>query len=326
MAWMTPRERSDLIKRLAADAGFECCGIAAAGPHPRGDFLRNWLSSGQAGTMGYLHRHVESRIDVRAWMPAARSVIVTALVYRQPDPEGQAHPPDSSGPVPPHAGRVAMYAWGEDYHTVIRDKLQWIVDRLNKNLGDATAFEARICVDTSAVTERELAAAAGIGWIGKNTLVLHHELGSYFFLGAIITDLELAADAPEADHCGTCTRCLEACPTQAFPQPYTMDARRCISYLTIEHRGEIEPDLAQKMGDWVFGCDICQEVCPFNQKSPFTREPRLSARPGAARMNLDEIEGWDEQALRDRTAGNAMDRARLHMWKRNARIVRENAK
>ncbi len=308
---MSDAQRSDWIKRGAAESGFDRCGIAPAAAIPRADFFKEWLDKGFAGSMGYLHRHAKSRVDVRAWLPSARSVIVVALNYQQPTPP---RPDDRP------RGRVAMYAWGEDYHVVLREKLEVLVARMRAEF--AGPFEAHVCVDTSAIIERELAAMAGIGWIGKNTMVLHPSLGSYFFLGVIITDLSLAPDAPEPDHCGTCTRCLEACPTQAFPQPYVMDARRCISYLTIEHRGEIEPELAAKMGNWVFGCDVCQEVCPYNREIRQTAEPRFAPfGADAAWPALAEIAGWDEAAYHRTTDGKAKDRARLEMWKRNALTV-----
>lgn len=308
---MTAQERSQIVKQLAAECGFDRCGIAAAGPIPRGDYFRRWLAEGHAGTMGYLHRHVDSRADVRAWLPWARSVIVAALNYHQ------------SAPTPPDArprGRVAMYAWGEDYHIVLREKLDALAARLRQELGEP--FQAKVCVDTSAIIERELAAMAGIGWIGKNTMVLHQDLGSYFFLGVMVTDLELSPDAPQTDHCGTCMRCLEACPTQAFPAAYAMDARRCISYLTIEHRGEIEPALAAKMGDWLFGCDVCQQVCPYNQAAPTTREPRFAPSSAADAFPASaDVAAWDETAHAAITRGKATDRANMEMWKRNAEIV-----
>jgi len=189
-----------------------------------------------------------------------------------------------------------MYAWGEDYHVVMRERLDALVARMRETIGEP--FQTRVCVDTSAIIERELAAAAGIGWIGKNTMVLHPALGSFFFLGVIITDLALPPDTPLTDHCGTCTRCLDACPTAAFPRPYVMDARRCISYLTIEHHDEIEADLAAKMGDWVFGCDICQDVCPYNRRAPVAEEPRFRGNPDHARPLLGDILAWDEAAYR----------------------------
>ncbi len=215
-----------------------------------------------------------------------------------------------------------MYAWGEDYHVVMREKLEALVARMRAMFG--SPFESKVCVDTSAIIERELAAAAGVGWIGKNTMVLHQSLGSFFFLGEIITDLPLAPDAPEPDHCGSCTRCLEACPTGALTAPYVMDARRCISYLTIEHRGDIEPDLAGKMGDWVFGCDECQTVCPYNRKPPQTGETRFIIGPDDAHPVLDDIHTWDKTARRSFVQGKACDRATLQMWKRNADIAQKN--
>lgn len=320
---MNTGDRSDLVKQIAAEIGFDRCGIAPAAPIPRGDYLRRWLAEGRAGTMGYLHRHVESRIDVRAWLPSANSVIVVALNYHQPEPTVTANPcfaSESSASADPPRGRVAMYAWGEDYHVVVREKLEQLVSHLRERI--AEPFEAKICVDTSAIIEREWAVMAGIGWIGKNTMVLDASLGSYFFLGELITDLELAPDTPQTDHCGTCTRCLEACPTQAFPRPYEMDARRCISYLTIEHRGEIEPELASKLGDWVFGCDVCQQVCPYNKDAPMTGEPRFAVNEAdASRPALSDIAEWDDAAYRAYTNGKATDRAKLEMWKRNARLA-----
>ncbi|MFQ5502279.1 MAG: tRNA epoxyqueuosine(34) reductase QueG, partial [Phycisphaerae bacterium] len=220
-AGRTDRDHTQLVKQAAAELGFERCGIARAGPIPREAALLDWLARGRAGSMAYMHRHPGSRRDVREWLPWARSVIVVALNYHRPAPKKPNDQP---------RGRVAMYAWGEDYHVVLREKLDRLVERLEDVLDGP--FQTRVCVDTSAIVERELAAMAGIGWIGKNTLVLHPSLGSFFFLGEIITDLSLEPDAPEPDHCGSCTRCLDACPTGAFPRAYEMDASRCISYLT----------------------------------------------------------------------------------------------
>lgn len=334
MKAMNAAEYSKVVKESAAAAGFDRVGIAAAGPHPRGDYLRKWLAQGRAGTMSYLHRHVESRIDVRAWLPNATHVIVVTLNYRQPD---EAMEPRSKSEAEARVtGRVAQYACGEDYHVVMRDKMEVMIAAVRGQI--AQPFLARACVDTSAITERELAAAAGIGWIGKNTLVLNEREGSFFFIGAILTDLPLVPHPPATDHCGSCTRCLDACPTGAFPAPYEMDASRCISYLTIEHRGDIDPALAAKMDDWLFGCDICQDVCPFNRKAPIATEMRLRAdrsapaidraedSPVAARKILDagEVASWSDDECRTFTRGKALSRAKPHMWRRNARIVLEN--
>lgn len=310
---MTPSDRTQLVKRIAAELGFERCGIAPAGPISHDDYLGEWLEKGRAGTMGYLHRHVESRLDVRHMLPAARSIIVVAMNYKQPEPVPADEKP---------RGRVAMYAWGEDYHVVIRDKLELMVSRLRAELGEP--FEARACVDTSAIIEREYAAMAGVGWIGKNTLVMHQSLGSYFFLGVVVADLELVPDSPEPDHCGSCTRCLDACPTGAFPEAYQMDATRCISYLTIEHRGDIEPTLAPRMGDWIFGCDVCQAVCPHNRDAPTMKEPRFLASAKSARPALHDVLGWDEKLYANFVNGRATDRAKRLMWKRNATIALHN--
>lgn len=306
-----------MVRDLASQLGLDACGIGPAAPIPRGEYLRAWLASGRAGTMRYMARHVGSREDVRVWLPWARSVIVTALNYRQPPPHVPA-PPTGGAP----RGRVAMYAWGEDYHVVLKEKLGALAERLQTALGQP--FQFKVCVDTSAVTERELAVMAGVGWIGKNTLVLNSSLGSYFVLGELFTDLDLPPDGPQADHCGSCTRCLDACPTGAFPVAYEMDASRCISYLTIEHRGEIDPELSADMGDWVFGCDVCQEVCPFNRPSPDTREPRLVGSLDSARPRLGDLARWNGPTHRRATAGKATARATPATWRRNARIALEN--
>ena len=320
----SPTERSNLIKQAAKDLGFDRCGIARAGPIEHGEFLKTWLARGHAGTMGYLHRHTDSRTDLRTWLPWARSVIVVALSYKQGEKvkKSKSQKVESATSLEERRGRVAMYAWGEDYHVVLRERLERLATWIGEHV-DAEA-QTRICVDTSAIVERELAAAAGIGWIGKNTLVLDPSIGSLFFLGEIITDLDLRQDAPIPDHCGTCTRCLDACPTAAFPQAYAMDARRCISYLTIEHRSEIDAELAERMDDWVFGCDVCQTVCPYNANDHQTADPRLVGDADAAAPSLDDILSWDEAAYRRAVAGKATNRARLYMWKRNAEIAWRN--
>ncbi|MFQ5496149.1 MAG: tRNA epoxyqueuosine(34) reductase QueG, partial [Phycisphaerae bacterium] len=220
-------------------------------------------------------------------------------------------------------GRVAMYAWGDDYHDVIRAKLWGIVDRLRSDV--TQSFDVRVCVDTAPLVERELAARAGIGWIGKNTMVLNAGLGSYFFLGAIVTTLALTPDDPLPDHCGSCTACLEACPTAAFPAAYQMDASRCISYLTIEHRESISLGFQEKMVNWVFGCDVCQEVCPFNRDAPHTQEPRFAIRPPGPAPVLDDILRWSAEDYRRELRGSAVKRAKPDMLRRNARIAKKNA-
>lgn len=315
MCGMTPAVLSQYVKSIAREVGFDHCGVARAQPIERGDYVLEWLNAGRAGTMAYLQQHLQKRLSPEELVDGARSVVVVALNYHQPNP---APSNDSS-----NRGRVARYAWGEDYHRVVKDKLFAIADRMRDELPES--FEAKACVDTAPLLEREFAAAAGIGWIGKNTMVLDRRLGSYFFLGALVTTLDMEPDAPEVDHCGTCTACLDACPTGAFPAPYQMDARRCISYLTIEHRGEIDPALHEGMGDWIFGCDVCQEVCPFNREAPTTNEPRFAVRSPGPSPVLDDVLGWSIDDYRRELRGSAMKRAKLEMLQRNARIAQRNA-
>lgn len=314
--YMHARELSQYVKDVAADFGFDRCGIARAEPVRRAVYLRAWLDNGRSASMGYLHRHFNIRADPSRILDRAKSVIVVALLYHQ----RRMTPPVDDSDL---RGRVAMYAWGNDYHKIIKAKLFGMADRMRVEL--AEPFEARACVDTAPLLERELAAAAGIGWIGKNTMVVNEQLGSFFFLGALVTTLELVADTPVPDRCGTCRACLDACPTAAFPVPYEMDASRCISYLTIESRGVIDEALKPHMGDWIFGCDVCQEVCPYNRRAPMTREPRFAIRPPGPQPKLDDVLGWSMDDYRKHLRGSAMKRATLEMLKRNAMIAKENA-
>lgn len=311
---MNPTQRANAVKRLATELGFDRVGIAPAAPSPRADFVGQWLSRGYAGRMQYLQRNADRRTDPRSWLPGCRSVIVVAVNYHQRAPQ---RPPTST----PH-GRVARYAWGQDYHLVVRDRLKKLVDRLREEIGEP--FEATVCVDTAPIVERELAAAAGVGWIGKNTLVLHPQVGSYFYLGEVLTTLELQPDSPLPDRCGTCTRCLEACPTSAFPQPYVMDASRCISYLTIELRESIPAELREPMGDWLFGCDVCQEVCPYNAKAPLKVWPKLTADPRRTALDLKQVLNWSAEDYAGALRGSAIKRAKLGMLQRNAAVVLGN--
>jgi epoxyqueuosine reductase len=316
---MTAQEKSDLVRRLALEAGFDAVGIAAATLIARRAYFMDWLGRGGHGEMDYLAQATEVRVDPRRLLDGARSVIVAVQSYKPAEEPKQAGGPD--GP----RGRIARYAWGRDYHRFHRRKLQRLVSVLREAIGEA--FEARVCVDTAPILEREVAAASGVGWIGKNTLVLHPRLGSYLFLGEIVTTLELAPSEPMTDHCGSCTRCLDACPTQAFPAPYEMDATRCIAYLTIEHRGEIPREQQPGMGEWVFGCDICQEVCPHNSKALPASEHAYGVSdrfPLAPSPQLQVLLDMSEEQRRQWLAGSAMRRATLAMLKRNASIAREN--
>src|SRR5262245_20841187 len=234
--------------------GFDLVGIARAEPGRRAAFLRDWLARGEGGEMAYLARNVERREDPRRVLPGARSVIALALVY---DPGARPEPAGSTF-------RVARYAGGDDYHDVLIDRVRALEAALSPLAG--APVHTRGYVDTGPVLERAFAAAAGLGWIGKNTLVIHPRLGSYLFLAVVVTDLVLDPTEPEPDHCGTCRACLDACPTDAFPEPYVLDATRCLSYTTIELRGAIPEPLRAAHGDRGFGCDVGQEVCPWNQR------------------------------------------------------------
>ncbi len=278
----------------------------------RGDYLRDWLARGWADRMAYLHHQLDERTDPRVLLPGARSVIVAALNYHQPAPPRPADQP---------RGRVAMYAWGRDYHRLVRERLETMVAHLRRSI--AEPFAVRLCVDTAPIVEREWAALAGVGWIGKNTMVVHERLGSYFFLGEVVTTLELQPDAPGTDHCGSCTRCLEACPTGAFPAPYQMNASRCISYVTIELHDEVPAEFHEPMDDWLFGCDVCQQVCPYNRRAP--TNAALGIVPPAPYPALAEVAGWTAADYRDAVRGTARERAKLPMLKRNAAIALANA-
>ncbi len=303
------------LKRRAMELGFDLVGIADAHPSRYRDYLRNWLDDGQAGTMQYLAGRFDERTDPSVYLPGAHSVICVAMNYHaplEPVPEEQR----------PYHGRVARYALGDDYHEMIKRRLHALADWLRERAPDALMKSA---VDTAPVMEKGLAARAGIGWQGKNTCTINEGIGSWLLLGEIITTLELPPDEPATDRCGTCTRCLDACPTGAITAPYQLDARRCISYLTIEHRaGEIDPTLAPKIGDWLYGCDICQDVCPWNSKAPATTDPALAPRFPTGTLDLREVLSWTVEDYQSRLRRSAMKRVKLPVLQRNARVALRN--
>jgi epoxyqueuosine reductase len=294
------------LKALALESGFDLVAIGPADPPPHGAEFRRWIDAGMAGTMAYLARRAEERLDPESVLPGARSVVCVALNYFQGEPD-------------PSWAPVARYAWGADYHDVIAPRLAGIC----RFLAEAAGAQSRAYVDTGPVLERDLAARAGLGWIGKNTMLLHPALGSWFFIGVVLTEAELEHDAPLPDRCGSCTACLDACPTGALVGPYVLDARRCISYLTIEHRGEIPRELEPGVGPWEFGCDACQSACPWNRRAPRTREEAFRPRgryPGAA-----VVAAMTDDELRERFRGTALMRARPAGLRRNAAMARANA-
>jgi epoxyqueuosine reductase len=304
------------VKDCARRLGFDAAGIADAQPSRYRDYFRQWLDDGRAGTMAYLDRRFAERADPAVYLPGAASVVCLAMNYHVPIP-----PAPSSAAGQPR-GRVARYAWGQDYHQVIQPKLHQLADWLRQQ---APSIQTRCAVDTAPVMEKELAARSGIGWMGKNTCIINSQLGSWLFLAEILTTLALPADQPAADRCGSCTRCLEACPTQAITAAYQLDATRCISYLNIEHSGEIPADLHAPLGDWLYGCDVCQEVCPWNRRAAVSLEPALAPRFADGRMDLDQIQSWSAQDYRRHLHGSAMKRVKLPVLQRNARLISANA-
>jgi epoxyqueuosine reductase len=263
-----------------------------------------------------MHRHGEARRHPSSILPEVRSVVMVGMNYRpSEEPETPSH-------QRPNRGRVSRYAYGTDYHDVLRDRLNRLLDWLRRECPDCLG---RGVVDTAPLLERDFARRAGLGWFGKNTMLLNKRLGSYFFLGALLVNLELAADPPHTtSHCGTCTACLDACPTDAFVGPGLLDARRCISYLTIEHKGDVPAELRPGLGDWLFGCDVCQEVCPWNRKAPPGVEPALQARPDLEKLDLIEVLGLSEEEFRRRFRGTALFRTKRRGLVRNAALVLGN--
>jgi epoxyqueuosine reductase len=301
-----------LVKAQAYGLGFDLVGVATLGPVETAAAFEEWVARGYAGEMQYLARAAAKRRDTRLPIPGATSAVVVGMSY------GGTEPP----------GPVARYARGDDYHDVIAAKLRelhaWIGERLGREV------RGKAYVDTGPILERDLARRAGLGWFGKNTNLINPQLGSFFFLGALLLDLELDADPPfEADRCGSCTRCLDACPTDAFAGPRQLDATRCISYLTIELKGAIPEGLRERIDDRLYGCDVCQDVCPWNARfSRDLREPTFAPRPTIrgkdARTLAREILAMDDEAFRTTFRRSPIKRAKLRGLKRNAAVVLGN--
>ena len=291
------------IKRRAAELGFAATGIARLDRNPHAAELDRWLADGHAGTMTYLHRQAAKRKDPRRIMPGARSAVVTLTNYFH-----------GSAPGP---GRVAQYAWSPDYHDVLGARLEQLAAAIRDVVPGATT---RCYVDAGPVPERELAQLAGLGWIGKNMMLIHPEIGSFTFIGVVLTDADLTPDLPfEADRCGTCTRCLDACPTQAFVAAHDLDARACISYLTIEHRGEFSETQRAQVGEWVFGCDVCQDVCPWNVSfARETADPGFAVRPEVTAPDVRALATMEEAEFQRRYGDTPFRRPGLKGMRRNA--------
>jgi epoxyqueuosine reductase len=312
---MTAAMTSSELKAQARELGFDACGIAPAEAHPELQFFREWLDRGYAGEMAYLHRTAERRADVRCVQPSARTVIVTATVYNTDRPY-------STECADAGRAQIARYAWGDDYHDVIGARLDALVAWMRE--ASSEPFEARAYVDTGPVQERVYAQYAGVGWIGKNTCVINPQLGSWVFLGAIICSLPLDVDAPSLDRCGTCTLCLDACPTHALVAPGILDSTRCISYLTIELRGEIPAEHRGGIGSHVYGCDVCQEVCPWNAVAPRSGDPAWQPRPAWDLVNLATLASRSDDELAADLRGSPMRRTKAHGLRRNVTVALQN--
>jgi epoxyqueuosine reductase len=303
---------ADLTGRLKAEArrlGFDLVGVApAVVPTGYGCYLE-WLEAGREAGMGYLRRHAEAKGHPRHVLEGVRSIVVAGMIYGHPDPT----------PPGPSQGKIARYARGDDYHEILWRKLECLLGWLQ---GEWPGVVGRAACDTAPLLERDFARMAGLGWIGKNTCLIDRKAGSFTVLGSLLVDVELAYDAPnEANHCGTCTRCLDACPTDAFDGPYQLDARRCISYWTIEHKGSIPDREAERLGDWAFGCDVCQDVCPWNRKAPSGRESGLDAKPGRVNPDLIEWLAEDAASFRKSLKGTALARSKRSGLLRNAALI-----
>lgn len=294
-------DRSELGAELTR-LGFDAWGVAPVAVELRREYFARWITQGQHGEMGWLAKQPERRLDPSLILPEARSIIAVGMNYHQAAPSGR--------------GRIAQYALGEDYHRVILKRLKLLCTWLRARGGVNRPY-----VDTGPVLEKPIAQAAGLGWQGKSTILLHRRLGTWLFLGEVFTTLEIEPDAPAVDHCGSCSRCLTACPTGAITAPYQLDARRCIAYLTIEHPGAIPLEWRRPIGDHVFGCDDCLDVCPWNRWAQQTREAKFRARP---QVDLALTLAWTEEEFSAAFRGTPVHRLRLPRWKRNVAVVLGN--
>jgi epoxyqueuosine reductase len=300
---MTPAEKTARLKQKAQELGFELCGVSPALPPADHSFFLEWLRKGYAGEMGYLERRKDERNDPKSLLPGAKAVVSVGLSY---NPAPEHYPLLENHPI-------SCYAWGRDYHEVVREKLEVLAEFLTQEL--TPGAKTKVYADTGPILERSFAAQAGLGWIGKNTLLLNKTYGSFLFLGEILTDAELTPDAPVENLCKTCTACLDACPVGALEEPGLLNANKCISYLTLEHRSPL-PATAELHG-YLAGCDLCQTVCPYNQKAPAGREPAFQPRPEVLALTSARAGAMVETEFETFTDHSALERVKFPMWKRN---------
>jgi len=305
------------VKRWGAELGFQQVGIADCELGEAETRLLEWVGKGFHGEMEYLERHGTKRSRPAELIPGTLRVIAARMNYTPPNARDTSEVlADGSRAF------ISRYALGRDYHKLMRSRMQKLADKIGEEVGE---FRYRVFTDSAPVMEVELAGKAGLGWRGKHTLLLNREAGSYFFLGEIYTDLALPVDAPQTDHCGTCQKCLDVCPTKAFTGPYQLDARRCISYLTIEHKGSIPEELRPLIGNRVYGCDDCQTVCPWNKFASPSNEPDFAVRNGLDDVTLVELFAWSEAEFHERLAGSAIHRIGYERWLRNLAVGLGNA-
>ncbi|MBI2081983.1 MAG: tRNA epoxyqueuosine(34) reductase QueG [Deltaproteobacteria bacterium] len=327
---------SDRIKSKAHALGFELVGISPAKSVSDFDFFRWWLDQGFASSMNYLKRGLEKRGDPELVLPGVRSIICCGLNYysgqervlaggsaQSCSPVARDRAPDPQPPAPEsYRARISSYAWGEDYHRIVGEKLAQLAEFIQKEIDPGA--QTKTYVDTGPILERSYAAQAGLGWIGKNTCLINNGLGSFFFIGEILTSLLLDYDRPTFDQCGSCTKCLDACPTGALPEPGILDATKCISYLTIEYKGEFTDQQKQMVGNHLYGCDICQEVCPYNDRIQASSHLEFYPRELFRSPDLEELAKVDERGFEAIRQGSAMERIRWGQWRRNLEACRNN--
>ncbi|MDG1893454.1 MAG: tRNA epoxyqueuosine(34) reductase QueG [Fuerstiella sp.] len=304
-------EVTETLKQNAAELGFQHLGIAPAISPPGYHPLLEWIASGHAADMNWIARRKDAYRHPDGVLPNTRSVIVAAMNYHNHSPQ-------------PQSARISRYAWGsEDYHTLLRRRLKKLAVLLRTTW---PTERTRVVVDTAPLMERDFARLAGVGWVGKNTMLISRNIGSWFFLGAILTTAELVYDQPfDSDYCGTCTKCLQACPTDAFPEPHVLDSNRCISYLTIERRDKsIDENLRTGIGDWLFGCDICQEVCPWNRFAPNNSDTAFEPREDLIAPDLVQLLSMDNDIFKQQFSGTPLERTGRDVIVRNAAIVAGN--